>query len=96
MESMVWLTLNLRDSSWPMGNFAAVEVEVESMSWVLSKSISSQAQDCQANEHGSTQRPLSFPFTSPYFFLLPLFLPGLDAQLKECEYLRTYLRSNYI
>lgn len=42
----------------------------------MCKSISSHR---QAIEHASTQRPRSFVFTSPYFFLLPLFFPALDT-----------------
>ena len=32
---MVWLTLNLRDSSWPMGKFVGVDVEIEAESMMM-------------------------------------------------------------
>lgn len=74
MESMVWLTLNLRDSSWAMGRLVDVEAESMDESCHRAKCNREHADEFQTRSsprHGLRDRvPSSPPYLSVSFFLL--------------------------
>ena len=65
---MVWLTLNLRDSSWAIGKLVDVDVEAESMSQGNQKKFESTRMGPRISHETAFSGPGLLSFISPSLY----------------------------